>query len=187
MPLFEAVKLAERYDLAIMSTKGMSVTASRELVDVLCGDHGIPLLILRDFDKSGFSIAGTLSQTNRRYTFRNKITVVDLGLRLHDVVAEGLTGEPVYYNESEKAIRANLKANGATEEEIEYLLKQRVELNAFASDHLIRWIERKLEAAGVKKILPDDETLADAYRRMRRQAVVQERIDELLKDFDDDA
>ena len=74
----------------------------------------------------------------------------------------------------------------ATEEEIEYLLKQQVELNAFASDHLIRWIERKLEAAGVTKILPDDETLADAYRRMRRQAVVQERIDELLKDFDDD-
>ena len=26
MPLFEAVKLAERHDLAIMSTKGMSVT-----------------------------------------------------------------------------------------------------------------------------------------------------------------
>ena len=49
-------------------------------------------------------------------------------------MAEGLTGEPVYYNESEKAIRANLKANGATEEEIKFLLKQRVELNAFASD-----------------------------------------------------
>ena len=29
MPLFEAVQLAERYDLAIMSTKGMSVTAAR--------------------------------------------------------------------------------------------------------------------------------------------------------------
>ena len=34
--------------------------------------------------------------------------------------------------------------------------------------------------------MPDDETLADAYRRMRRQAVVQERIDELLKDLEDD-
>ena len=33
MPLFDAVKLKERYDLAMMSTKGMSVTASRELVD----------------------------------------------------------------------------------------------------------------------------------------------------------
>ena len=186
MPLFEAVKLAERYDIAIMSTKGMSVTASRELVDVLCGDHGIPLLILRDFDKSGFSIAETLSQSNRRYTFRNKIKVIDLGIRLKDVEDEGLTAEPVYYNESEKAVRANLKANGATEEEITFLIEKRVELNAFASDALIAWIERKLEAVGVKKIVPGDETLADAYRRMRKQAIVQERIDELLKDDDDE-
>ncbi len=42
MPLLKAVRLAERYDLAVMSTKGMSVTASRELVDTLCGDHSIP-------------------------------------------------------------------------------------------------------------------------------------------------
>ena len=35
-PLFKAVRLAERHDLALMSTKGMSVTAARELVDNLC-------------------------------------------------------------------------------------------------------------------------------------------------------
>ena len=36
LPLFRAVHLAERYDVAIMSTKGLSVTASRLLVDRLC-------------------------------------------------------------------------------------------------------------------------------------------------------
>jgi hypothetical protein len=50
--LFEEVQLAERYDLAIMSTKGMSVTASRELVEELCAAHAVPLLILHDFDKA---------------------------------------------------------------------------------------------------------------------------------------
>ena len=40
MPLFEEVNLAERYDIAIMSTKGLSVTASRLLVDHLCSAHG---------------------------------------------------------------------------------------------------------------------------------------------------
>ena len=59
-PLLDAARIAERYDLAIMSTKGMSVTASRTLVETLCGAHGIPLLILHDFDVSGFTIAGTL-------------------------------------------------------------------------------------------------------------------------------
>ena len=36
MPLFERVKLAERYDIAIMSSKGMSVTAARQLADGIC-------------------------------------------------------------------------------------------------------------------------------------------------------
>ena len=38
MPLFERVGLAERYDIAIMSTKGMSVTAARKLIEA--GHHG---------------------------------------------------------------------------------------------------------------------------------------------------
>src|SRR5262249_37471843 len=62
LPLFKRVHLAERYDIAIMSTKGLSVTASRLLVERLCSEHGVPLLVLHDFDKSGFSIIGTLSR-----------------------------------------------------------------------------------------------------------------------------
>jgi hypothetical protein len=84
MPLFDKVKLAARYDIAIMSTKGMSVTASRLLVDTLCKD-GVPLLVLHDFDKSGFSIAATLQRDTRRYEFENKVNLIDLGLRLEDV------------------------------------------------------------------------------------------------------
>ena len=53
LPLFEAVHLAERYDLAIMSTKGMSSTAARTLIDNLCR-HQVPLLVLHDFDKADF-------------------------------------------------------------------------------------------------------------------------------------
>ncbi len=82
MPLFEEVKLAERYDIAIMSTKGMSVTASRRLVEELCARHKIPLLLLHDFDKSGFSIAGTLQRDTRRYAFSSSFEIHDLGLRL---------------------------------------------------------------------------------------------------------
>ena len=35
MPLFQRVRLAERFDLAIMSTKGMASTAARTLMDEL--------------------------------------------------------------------------------------------------------------------------------------------------------
>jgi hypothetical protein len=184
MPLFEAVKLANRYDLAIMSTKGMSVTAARELVDELCGEYDVPLLVLRDFDKSGFSIVGTLSRDTRRYAFNNSFKVIDLGFRLSDV--GGLQAEGVYYNESPAAVTRNLKENGATDDEVAFLLKQRVELNAMTSPQLVAFIERKLTEHGIKKLVPDDETLEDAYKRMRLQAIVQAHIDELIKNLDED-
>ena len=177
MPLFKEVKLAERYDLAIMSTKGMSVTASRDLVDTLCGNHNIPLLALHDFDKAGFSIVGTLQRDTRRYSFRHKINLIDLGLRIDDI--EGLETEDVLTQSPGKA-RLNLRVNGATEEEIEFLLEQRVELNAFASDDFVEWIESKLEEHGVAKVIPDEDCLADAYRRALEQAFVQQKIDEVI-------
>ena len=178
MPLFKEVKLAERYDLAIMSTKGMSVTASRLLVDRLCAKSGVPLLVLHDFDKSGFSIVGTLQRDTRRYEFEHDINVIDLGLRIGDI--EGLETEMVYIQSPESA-RWNLRDNGATEEEIDFLLDQRVELNAFASDELVTWIEGKLEEHGITKVTPDDDTLADAYRRVRTQARVQAKINKVLE------
>src|SRR4029450_127650 len=99
--VFEAVQLAERYDLAIMSTKGMSVTAARELVEQLCAVHSVPLLVLHDFDKAGFSIAGTLRRSTRRYRcgHGHAASVIDLGLRLEDV--DGLETEGVYIDSPE--------------------------------------------------------------------------------------
>jgi hypothetical protein len=165
MPLFEAVHLAERFDLAIMSIKGMSVTAARKLAEDLCGKHGIPLLVLHDFDKSGFSIAATLQRDTRRYSFSRAFKVHDLGLRIGDI--DGLETEDVTSNASAAAITANLKQNGATEEEIEFLLEQRVELNAMTSDALVAFIERKLAEAGIAKVIPEQPILEQACRRVQ--------------------
>jgi len=61
----------------------------------------------------------------------------------------------------------NLRKNGATDEEIDFIANQRrrVELNAFRSAALIEFIECKLAKHGIKKIVPDAETLEVAYRR----------------------
>jgi hypothetical protein len=94
--------------------------------------------------------------------FRNRIVVLDLGLRLEDVEDSGLEAEDVAHR-SDPA--PNLFENGATEEEIEFLRTQRVELNAFASADFVAWIERKLEQHGVAKMVPDQDALMLAYRR----------------------
>lgn len=167
MPLFEAVKLAERFDLAIMSTKGLSNVAARQLVDRLCGENKVPLFVLRDFDKAGFSIAGTLSRDTDRYSFTHSVQVVDLGLLLEDVKEWNLGSESFHIKADTYSMKRNLRRNGATEDEIEFIAvkRRRVELNAFRSADLIAFIESKLSKHGIKKVIPNAETLEVAYRR----------------------
>lgn len=167
LPLFEQVQLARRFDIGIMSSKGMSVTAARDLADAICAAHKIPLLVLHDFDKSGFSILGTFQRrVSRRYTFTNKIKVIDLGLRLGDI--SGLQSEAVFDKGSEATRTANLRNNGATAAEIAFLLEARVELNAMTSRQLVAFVERKLQQHGIGKVVPKTADLAGAYRLFAR-------------------
>jgi hypothetical protein len=183
MPLMEAAKIGERFDLAVTSSKGMSVTAARELIDHVCGKLGHPLYLLHDFDIAGFSIAKTLTASSRRYFFRHSIkAIVDLGLRLADVEAEGLESEPVGQDKNPGAVHRRLAINGATEAEIAFLLnRERVELNAMASDQLVAFIVRKLIAAGARKVIPATEALAAAYGAFRREQKIQGAIEAGLK------
>jgi hypothetical protein len=163
IPLLEAAKIPERYDLAIASSKGLSSTAARGLVENL--SQKVKILAVHDFDKAGFSILGTLQRNTRRYTFEHMPAIIDLGLRLDDVKSWKLQAEAAeYYRGSDPA--GNLEENGATPEEIEFLRKLRVELNAFTSEQFLAWLEDKFEEHNLKKVIPDTVTLQAAYRKM---------------------
>jgi hypothetical protein len=184
-PLFRAANLANRYDLMIVSTKGVSVTAARRLIDDICGG-GLPLFVLHDFDVAGFMILGTLQRDTRRYRFTSAVEVIDLGLRLDDI--ESLEREPAAATKTTPdVLRAQLAGNGADDAEIEILLNERVELNAMASDALIEMIERKLEDYGLEKVVPDDETLAKTYRAFHRSDELREKFTEMATAFDNEA
>jgi DNA topoisomerase VI subunit B len=183
-PLLTQAQIAERYDLALMSTKGMSVTAARHLVAEL-SHHGVTILVLHDFDKAGFSIVHTLRTNTRRWQYVTPPNVITLGLRLDDIQSMGLQREPVTYD-SRVDPRVSLRMSGATEAECHVLVHgwgsqgwegERVELNAMNSVQFIRWLEDKLVAVGVRKVVPDQDTLAIAYRRMVRLSRVQHAID----------
>ncbi len=189
LPLLQQAKFAERYDLAIMSSKGMGTTAVRTLIESLCDE--VEVLVLHDFDKSGFSIVGTLTRDTRRYEFAVAPQVVDLGLRLGDVKKWHLQAETVRYPSDPSS---NLRLNGATQEEIEFLSGesdwrsyrgQRVELNAFTSDAFVKWLESKLEEQGVVKVIPDDSTLESAYRWTLSMQQYREAIDEARQEIQD--
>jgi len=182
--LLKAARIAERYDIAPFSTKGMSVTASRQLVEALT-KQGVTILVAHDFDKSGFSILHTLRANTRRYQYTIEPNIVDIGLRLNDVEQMKLESEPVEY-EDKKDPKENLAKCGATAEEMDFLVEretysgwigQRVELNAMTSPQFIAWLERKLKQHGVTKLIPNEKVLASAYRH----ACLAHRVNEQIK------
>ena len=181
-PLFRAVNLANRHDLLIISTKGVSVTAARRLVDEVCGNNDLPLFALHDFDVAGFMILGTLHRDTRRYQFSNTIRTLDLGLRLADI--KGLEREPAAATKvGQDILRRQLVENGATDAEIKILLHERVELNALASDALIKMIEGKLKDSGIKKVIPDDALLGKAYQAFHHGKQLRELFETAQKQF----
>jgi len=184
-PLLKESGILERYDLALASTKGMPVTALCDLLGEL-RDQGRKVYVLHDFDKAGFSIAATLRHGTRGA--RGFGHVVDLGFRLADI--GGLEREPVSYGRTDP--RRNLRYNGATDEEIATLVNhaggwgysgERVELNAMMADEFVEWIERKLQAAGVTKLIPEDDVLASAYRRAQFLQALEEQAEKLRADL----
>jgi hypothetical protein len=179
-PLFAKVLLAERYDLALMSSKGVSNTSTRKLIDELAGHarrlgRRLPLLVLHDFDAQGFTILGTFTRNMRRYAYENELEVIDFGLRLEDVEMLGLLSEPAVCKQK----RERLLENGATEQEVDSLKEnRRVELNAMTSDQMTGWIEEKLAAAGIAKVLPDKDIIEHYARQISAERRLQRAIDE---------
>ncbi len=173
--LLKAAKFAERYDLAIFSTKGMSVTAARMLVEAL-SEVDVTILALHDYDKAGIKIRHTLCNDTRRYAFKTKPKVIDLGLRLEDIAAMQLDPEPVLYGTRINP-RLDILASGGTHADANYLVRgggpgdwqgYRVELNAMTSDQFVTWLDSRLAELCIEKVIPSDAVLANAYIRAQR-------------------
>ena len=186
--LIEAAKIQERYGIALLSTKGVSTFAARDLIEKLSGE-GVRIFALHDFDKAGFTIAKTLGEDTEAYTFKSDVNIVDLGFRLEDI--EGLEREPVVY--SGKAYKNNPKESiirsGATREEADILVQggrpnrwtgERVELNAMTSGQLVDLITSKLDAHNVEKPVPDDDTLVAVYTKIQAAKAKSEALDNIM-------
>jgi hypothetical protein len=158
--LLQAEQIPDRYDLALMSTKGISARAARDLAAEL----GVDCFTLHDLDKNGFVMAAGFEDA------------VDLGLRMEDVEEWGLKPEAQYHKNYQRTFW-NLRRNGATTEEAEFVAGgQRVELNMFTGPDFVSFVEQKLEEHGVEKVIPDEKTLAAAWRRAHLARRVNETI-----------
>jgi hypothetical protein len=182
--------LPERYDLALMSTKGIPVKAACDLIYEM-SKTDVRVFVLHDFDLSGFKILRSLTE-GVRLSYGSD--VIDLGLRMADI--KDLTPEPVHYKQQiDPGIYLEFDCD-ATQEEIEFLVDtrggyyshrgQRVEINAMTSKQLITWLERKFEEYEVEKYIPDEDTLHIGYRRTKYLGLVEKKIKEMQESMVED-
>src|SRR5262249_58840001 len=122
-PLLERAQIEERFDVALVSTKGMTVTAARALIEAL-SQAGVTILVAHDLDKSGLEILDKFTADTRRYQYTECPNVIDLGLRLMAAQAMGLESEEVSYGKGMDP-RASLRRCGATEDECAFLVHER--------------------------------------------------------------
>ena len=188
-PVFQAARLAERYDMAIIAGEGYASEACRVLFAHAERGRRYQLYVLHDADPFGYNIARTLREETARMP-NHRVEVVDLGLKLGEALDMGLAPENFTHK------RQLPQGLTLTDLEREYFegrrtgprswVCRRVELNAFANPALIRYAEDRLRAAGVRgKVIPPAKVLAchlraDVERLVREQVAREyaERIDQ---------
>ena len=107
----------ERHDCAVMSSKGFSTRAARDLIDKLVA-HGEPVEVFcaHDADASGTMIYQTLQEATRARGAR-KIVIINIGLEPWEAVEMGLEVETIEAKDRRKAVADYVAAQGGDWEE----------------------------------------------------------------------
>jgi hypothetical protein len=164
----EALKGAgwpERHDCAVMSSKGFSTRAAKDLIDLLAAhDEPVEVFCVHDADASGTMIYQTLQEETKARGAR-KVEIVNLGLEPWEAIAMGLEVEEVEEGGRKKPVADYvLERYGDGDDDDgeywgEWLQTHRVELNAMTTPQFIDWLDQKMAEHGEGKLIPPPEVL----------------------------
>lgn len=146
--ILKDVKFPERYDCALITSKGYASRAIKDLLDLLGeSEEELEVYCIHDCDKAGTMIYQTLVEETKSRSAR-KIKVIDLGLNPDEAIKMGLEVETVKKTDSKSADYLDRESK-------KWLQTHRVELNAMTSLQLVDWLERKFQAYAGGKLIPE--------------------------------
>jgi len=189
MQVFEAARIPERYDCAIIAGQGYAVDAVKDLLS-RAEQENITVCVLTDADPAGYEIRRTL-QEETRYTPGHNIKVCDFGLTIADAEAWELESEQA----TGKGKLPEALVERLTELERLYFLPpenrglrdyryRRVELNAFSSGELISYVESKFQEHGIQaKVYPGDGRVNGEARKYAREKLQDEIREALIQKY----
>jgi hypothetical protein len=167
----------ERHDCAVMSSKGFSTRAARDLIDKLVEhDEPVEVFCVHDADASGTMIYQTLQDATRARGAR-RIRIVNLGLEPWEAVEMGLEVETLEETKRLKPVADYIHEREDGHDWENWLQTHRIELNAMTTPQLIEWLDRKMAEFGSGKLIPPpdvlEQNLADRIESKVRAAITE--------------
>jgi hypothetical protein len=188
----------ERHDCAVMSSKGFSTRAARDLIDKLVEhDEPVEVFCAIDADAPGSMIYQTLQEETRARGAR-KIKITLIGLAPWEAVAMGLevetlTVEPGAARKPTADYIKNRDGTGDVDAEgndisdrdwDEWLQTHRIELNAMTTPGLIDWLDSKMEEHGSGKLIPPTEVLENTFMTLAEERLTRKITERILREAD---
>jgi hypothetical protein len=172
---------AERHDCMLMSSKGFSTRAARDLIDKLAEhDEPVTIFCVHDADAYGTMIFQTFQEATKARGAR-KINVVNLGLEPWEARAMGLEEETVEEKDRGRPVADYVRErDGDDEDWEEWLQTRRVELNAMTTPQFIEWLDGKMAAYG--KLIPPVEVLEKELADRIEKKVRAETTERILRE-----
>jgi hypothetical protein len=183
----KALKWPERYDCALLTGKGYTTRAIRDLVDHLAGhDEPVQVFCVHDADAAGTMIMQTFQEATRARGAR-QIEIINFGLEPWEAVKKGLEIETPEAIKDRRPV-ANYVLEWEDDEDWgEWLQTNRCELNAMTTPQFIDWMDEKMGEHGVGKVVPPQEVIVEEAEA-RLEAELRNRITaRILREADIDA
>ena len=167
----------ERHDCAVMSSKGFSTRAARDLIDKLVEhDEPVKVFCVHDADASGTMIYQTLQEATKARGAR-KIEIINLGLEPWEAIEMDLEIETLEEKDRTKPVADYVRDRDDGDYWVDWLQTNRVELNAMTTPQLIDWLDAKMAKFGDGKLIPPEvvleQELADRIANKVRDAITE--------------
>jgi Topoisomerase 6 subunit A/Spo11, Toprim domain len=181
----KAARWAERHDCMLMSSKGFTTRAARDLVDALAEhDEPVTIFCVHDADAYGTMIYETFQQETKARGAR-KIRIVNLGLEPWEAIDTGLEVETVEERDRCKAVADYVRERDDGEHWVEWLQTHRIELNAMTTPQFIDWLDGKM--AAYHKLVPPSEVLESELQERIENKVREAITERILREANIDA
>jgi hypothetical protein len=193
--VLRASRIADRYDMAIITSEGYGTEACRSLLASMPpGD--VTIFSLHDADHAGYNLSAILGEETVRMPGHH-VDVIDLGLTVDEAIARGM--EPETYTRAAalptrilpRLTPAAREWFTGTESSWDHYGRpkqwqcRRVELNAFSSPGLIAYIEEGLARHGAdRKVIPPADVI-ERHARDEHRSQVRDEVERIVAELVD--